>query len=119
MVKLTADQLRPILCKRLADALTRRAAPNRDSWARRTADEIGVSLTAFNNWYYGDNFPNGVAWEVLDMHFPGLRAEVMDEITGDKASAAERELAELKAQLARLLDKDGDTRVVPIAGQGS
>ncbi len=105
------------MCPRLAAALTRRAGPNRDSWARRIADEIGVSLTTFNNWYYGDNFPNGIAWEVLDMHFPGLRAEVMSEITGDKLSAVEQELAELKKDIAAALNKNDDTRVVPIQGK--
>ena len=119
-MKLTVDQLRPILCARLREALLRRAPPlNRDGWASRAADEIGVSLTAFNNWYYGDNFPGGVAWEVLDMHFPGLRAEVMSEITGDKLSAAEQRVAELEAGMARLLDKDANTRIRAVPSEGS
>ena len=119
-MKLSVDQLRPILCTRLREALARRAPPlNRDGWASRAADEIGVSLTAFNNWYYGDNFPGGVAWEILDMHFPGLRAEVMSEITGDKLSAVERELAELKEQIAALHDKAGNGGLRAVPGKGS
>ncbi len=116
------------MCARLRDALSKRAsreAPgNRDGWALRTADQIGVSLTAFNNWYYGFNFPNGVAWECLCMLLPGLREEVMGEITGEFGSgpdlsaelaAAEALVEALKAKQAPKLPI-GDTCGVPIVG---
>ncbi len=102
-MNLSADQLQPILSAKLRDALQRRAPDaNRKGWSMRAADEIGVSLTAFNNWFYGDNLPGAAAWEALFLYFPDLRHDVMAGITDEKASAAERELAELKAGISRL-----------------
>ena len=43
----------------------------------------------------------------------------MGEITGEKADAAERELAELKAEIARLHDKAGNGGLRTVPSEGS
>ena len=114
----TADQLRPILKDRLRDALNRRVGDtNRTGAMLRAADDLGQAHSTFKTRLYGETLPDIAEWTAMEFLWPGIQTEVLGDITGDKASAAERELADLKAELARLLDKDGNGRVVKLEGK--
>ena len=99
-VALTGDQLKPILRVMLSAALKRRAALSEygiADWQERKADRIGVRLTTFQNWYYGNEasasgsapgpLPNFENWIALCVEFPGLQDEVVGEVIGERGSA--------------------------------
>ena len=114
----TADQLRPILKDRLRDALNRRIGDtNRTGAMMRAADDLKQAVSTFKTRLYGETLPDMAEWVAMELLWPGIAVEVLGDITGEKLSAAELELAELKAELARLLNKDGNGRVVKLEGK--
>ena len=116
----TADQLRPILKNRIRDALNKRIGDtNRTGGMMRAADDLQQAVSTFKTRLYGETLPDVAEWVAMEFMWPGIQAEVLGDITGEKVSAAERELAELKDELARLLAKDGNggLRAVPKEGK--
>ena len=117
---LTPDQLAPLLLVRFRDALNRRLGDtNRTGQMMRWADDLGRALSTIKTRVYGEALPDAAEWEAWFLMCPGLRAEVMGKITGEKADAAERELGELKAEIARLHERagNGGLRAVPSGGK--
>ena len=112
---LTGDELKAALRANLRDALKRRKPPSDvEDWQERKADRVGVSLTAFQNWYYGnESGPSGNApaplpqfenWAALCRVFPGLHEEVLGDIIGasNRGPEAGRRLAFVAAELGEL-----------------
>ena len=114
----TADQLRPILKDRLRDALNKRIGDtNRTGAMMRAADDLKQAVSTFKTRLYGETLPDMAEWVAMELLWPGIEAEVLSDITGQKLSAAEERVAELEAGMALLLDKDGNGRVVKMEGK--
>ena len=104
----------------LSAALKRRAALTEygiADWQERKADRIGVRLTTFQNWYYGNeasasgsapaSLPNFENWIALCVELPGLQDEVVGEITGERGSGPDlsEQIAQLEATVVELKAK--------------
>ena len=77
-MRLTADQIRPLLSDKLRNALNARAPDsNRTGWMMRTADDLGLHLNTFRNILYGESTPSGPVLVALFGYFPGLQGEVL------------------------------------------
>ncbi len=109
----------------LSAALKRRASSSGigvADWQERKADCIGVRLTTFRNWYYGNeasasgnaaaSLPSFENWVALCSEFAGLQDEVVGQITGESGSgpdlseqiaASEALTAALKAKQAPVI----------------
>ena len=119
-VALTPNKLTPVLLAKIRDALNRRIGEtDRTGAMQEAADDLEIALSTFKTRLYGRVLPDIAEFEVMCELWPGFREEVMGDRNDERASAAERELAELKASIARLQDKaeNGGLRAVPKEGK--
>ncbi len=113
------EQLKPAI----RAALLRRAPDyGRSVWEEDLAEEIQVHPNTIRNAIRAKGLLNAAAlWCLCDKPpSPNWAAGFEREIYGKDyapASADAHELAEIKAVLARLLDKDGNGRVVKLEGK--
>lgn len=127
---LIGDQLKPTLRANLSAALKHRAPPSgKADWQERKADRVGVSLTTFQSWYYGNeasaagsspaSLPSFENWVALCAEFPGLHDEVVGDIVGEYDTAAT--LREIEADAQALAEKARALRqpmlAVPLDGK--
>ena len=80
------------------------------------AEEIQVHPNTIRNAIRAKGLLNAAALWCLCEKFPGFEREIYGKGCAP-ASAAEQRVAELEEGIARLLDKDGSSRVVPITGK--
>lgn len=111
---LTVDQIKPILAKKLDDAINARLNPaNRKGSMQRIADEIGVDLGTLKGWVYGENLPSSAGLIALIAYFGnGAQDEIMADFTGNRTvSQAEAALEELEDRVVSLVEESRKRRV--------
>ena len=83
----------------------------------RSADEMEVPRTTFNNWFYGYNVPSGEALVAMFVYFGReFQQDVLDGFTGNAASEAEQENVVLKKLIAELHERAGNGGFVKVEG---
>lgn len=99
----------------------REAGQNESGFHNELAGICECDPSTIANWQNGRTKPGFVDVLRLCAHLGESFAKPLLALAGLhvglEPSAAELRVAELEAGIARLLDKDGETRVVPIAGK--